>query len=51
MGITEFVTGCILGIVGVVGLLWTGFEIGKHVGLRKAEKMLDNAIRSRANDG
>ena len=51
MGITEFLTGCILGIIGIVGLLWVGFEIGKYVGLRKAEKILDDAIRRRINNG
>lgn len=43
----ETIMGIITGIFGVVSVFWCGYEVGKFIGLSKAEKMFDEAIKRR----
>lgn len=53
MGMTEMITGSVVGILSVISIFMCGFEFGKMMGLHKAEKLLDEVIERnrRANDG
>jgi hypothetical protein len=42
---TEAIVGTITGIFGIVSIFWFGYEVGKCMGLLKAEKMFDEAIK------
>lgn len=44
---TETIMGIITGIFGVVSVFWFGYEVGKYMGLKKAEKMFDEAVNRR----
>ena len=43
----ETFIGIATGILGVISIFWCGYEVGKFMGLSKAEKMFDEAIKRR----
>jgi len=38
------IIGYVIGILGAIGIFWGGYEVGKIMGMRKAETLFDEAV-------
>ena len=53
VGMTEIIAGIAVGVFGIISIFLCGYEFGKLMGLRKAEKLFDESIKKSVgkNDG